>query len=116
MIGVFSKENFRQCCDDLARKDKDLAIILQQYGYPPLWSRSISFGTLIHIILEQQVSLASAKAALNKLKEKIGILTPKKLLALSDAELKSCFFSRQKIVYARHLAASILSKELELEK
>src|ERR1700681_3580517 len=116
MIAVFSKENFKQCCDHVAGKDKDLAIILRQYGYPPLWSRSTSFGTLIHIILEHQVSLACAKAALNKLKEKIGTLTPKKLLALSDAELKSCYFSRQKIVYARHLAESILSKELNLKK
>lgn len=116
MIAVFSKENFELCCDHVARKDIDLAIILRQYGYPPLWSRSISFGTLIHIILEQQVSLASAKAAFNKLKDKIGVLTPKKLLALSDAELKSCFFSRQKIVYARHLAEAIRSKELDLKK
>jgi DNA-3-methyladenine glycosylase II len=116
MIAVFSKENFKICCDQVARKDKDLAIVLRQYGYPPLWSRSASFGTLIHIILEQQVSLASAKAALNKLKDKIGRLTPKKILALSDTELKSCFFSRQKIIYARHLAAAILSRELDLKK
>ncbi len=69
---------------------------------------------MVHIILEQQVSLASAKAALNKLKEKIGQVTPKKLLALSDAELKSCYFSRQKIIYTRCLAAAITEKRLSL--
>jgi DNA-3-methyladenine glycosylase II len=47
----------------------------------PYGAGNPSFETLIHIILEQQVSLASAKAALVKLKEKIGAVTPKKIIA-----------------------------------
>src|SRR5580698_8906038 len=116
MVNVFNKENFHQLCDHLAKKDKHLKQILQQHGYPPLWQRKPNFETLIHIILEQQVSLASAKAALKKLKEKIGTATPKKLLALTDAELKACYFSRQKTVYARHLAEAILNGELSIGK
>ena len=81
-----------------------------------MWQRKPNFETLIHIILEQQVSLASAKAALNKLKERIGSITPKKLLALTDAELKACYFSRQKIIYAKHLASSMLNGELRIKK
>jgi DNA-3-methyladenine glycosylase II len=81
-----------------------------------MWRRKPDFETLIHIILEQQVSLASAKAALNKLKEKIGRITPSKLLAITDAEMKACYFSRQKIIYARHLASSMVSGELSLKK
>jgi len=111
---TFHKNNFQFLCDRLAAKDADLKSILTQYGYPPLWSRKLGFETMVHIILEQQVSLASAKAALNKLKEKIGQVTPKKLLALSDAELKSCYFSRQKIIYTRCLAAAITEKRLSL--
>ena len=111
---TFHKKNFRFLCDQLAAKDADLKAILTQYGYPPLWSRKLHFETLVHIILEQQVSLASAKAALFKLKEKIGSVTPKKLLALSDAELKSCYFSRQKIIYTRCLAEAITKKRLSL--
>ena len=111
---TFHKNNFRFLCDRLASKDEDLKAILTQYGYPPLWSRKLSFETLVHIILEQQVSLASAKAALLALKSKIGSVTPKKLLALSDTELKSCYFSRQKIVYTRSLAEAITEKRLSL--
>jgi DNA-3-methyladenine glycosylase II len=59
--------------------------------------------------------LASARAALNKLKEKIGIITPKKLLTLSDQELKACYFSRQKTVYARCLANTIVSNQVILK-
>ncbi|MFW0718367.1 DNA-3-methyladenine glycosylase family protein [Pedobacter sp. N23S346] len=116
MFETFDKENFHQLCDLLAKKDPDLAGILDRYGYPPFWSRPNTFESLIHIILEQQVSLASALAALNKLKEKIGDITPKALLQLTDEELKACYFSRQKTVYARDLAQKIVQGELSLAK
>jgi DNA-3-methyladenine glycosylase II len=116
MISQFSKDDFTIICDQLSKKDKELKLILKTHGYPPMWSRSASFATLIHIILEQQVSLASAKAAFVKLKKKIGAITPKKVLKLSDAELRACYFSRQKTVYARHLAQAIVSKQLNLKK
>lgn len=109
-------ENLHSLCDELAKKDKDLRHIIKQFGYPPYWSRRPSFETLIHIILEQQVSLASAKAALNKLKEKLGVITPKKLSALSDDELRACYFSRQKTKYARCLAEAFNSGEINLKK
>ena len=111
----FSEHNFISICDELIQKDDDLKIIIDRYGYPPMWKRVASFETLIHIILEQQVSLASALSALTKLKEKIGELTPQNLLALSNEELKFCFFSRQKIVYAQHLANVLLDDPLFLE-
>ncbi|MBS1934777.1 MAG: DNA-3-methyladenine glycosylase 2 family protein [Bacteroidetes bacterium] len=116
MINAFNEADFHSRCDALAKKDKQLKNILKQHGYPPMWQRKPNFETLIHIILEQQVSLASAKAALNKLKEKIGAITPKKLLELSDEELRSCYFSRQKTKYAKHLAWSIVNGELSIRK
>ena len=113
---VFNDDNFYQYCDVLAKKDKDLKRIIRQHGYPPMWTRPASFQTLILFILEQQVSLASAYAAFKKLKEKIGYVTPSKILLLTDEELRSCYFSRQKIVYARELAKAIQSKQLRLKK
>ena len=110
----FSKENFHAFCDKVARKDKDLGQIIRQYGYPPLWQRQEGFATLVHIILEQQVSLASARAAYDMLKLKIGTITPKKVLALTDEELRACYFSRQKTIYVRHLASALVNKELHL--
>lgn len=113
---VFTEANFYQFCDELAKKDKDLAGIIREHGYPPMWTRPASFQSLILFILEQQVSLASAYAAFKKLRERIGFVTPAKILALSDAELRACYFSRQKIVYARELAATVQSKKLVLKK
>jgi len=116
MINQFTSDNFQLLCNQLAEREAIFKNILQQYSYPPMWTRPASFATLIHIMLEQQVSLASAKAAFNKLKERTGTITPEKVLALSDDELKACYFSRQKIVYARHLAEALISKKIVLKK
>jgi DNA-3-methyladenine glycosylase II len=113
---TFHEQNFRQLCDDLSQRDKVFTSIIEKHNYPPMWTRPASFATLIHIILEQQVSLASALAAFNKLKQKIGTITPGKLLKLSDEQMKACYFSRQKMMYARHLAEALISKKLQLKK
>jgi len=111
---TFSRDNFQLLCDGLAEGDADLAGIIRAHGYPPLWNRPNTFETLVHIILEQQVSLASALAALNKLREKVGAVTPEAALALSDEEWRACYFSRQKMAYVKYLAAELMSGELDL--
>jgi DNA-3-methyladenine glycosylase II len=112
----FNNDNFHSCCDILAKKDADLNFVLKQYGYPPLWSRKPSFATLIQIILEQQVSLASAKAAFLKLQNKVGTVTALKILNLSDAELNACYFSRQKIIYSKELAKAVVHQKLSFKR
>src|SRR6187401_1446530 len=116
MFEKFDEFNFTLLCNKLAKKDKALRNIIKQYGYPPMWTRPATFQSLILFILEQQVSLASAYAAFKKLKERIGYVTPAKILSLSDEELRSCYFSRQKIIYARELAKAVQSKQLRLNK
>jgi len=112
----FTKTNFYSICDQLAATDADLAAIINTYGYPPLWSRPNTFETLVHIILEQQVSLASALSALNKLKERVGELTPARLLLLTDEEMRACYCSRQKITYIKYLAEALLSGHIKLNE
>lgn len=112
----FSESNFRTLCRQLARKDAHLRDILDTYGYPPMWSRPNSFQTLVLTILEQQVSLAAAYAAFKKLREKVGRVTPSRILSLTEEELRACYFSRQKIVYVRGLAERIESGALSLRK
>jgi DNA-3-methyladenine glycosylase II len=113
---TFSVSGFHKICDTLARKDKDLGRVIEQYGYPPMWTRPNSFETLVHFILEQQVSLASARAALEKLREKIRLITPERLLKLNDAELRECYFSRQKIIYVKSLAKALVDKQIDLKE
>lgn len=100
---------------ELAAVDPDLAAIHARLGLPPLWAREPGFPTLIHIILEQQVSLASARAAFDKLRAEVNPLTPEGLLALDDETLKRIGFSRQKMGYARSLAGAIVSGKLDVD-
>jgi DNA-3-methyladenine glycosylase II len=113
-IARFSKQNFHSICDKLAAGDEDLGMIINTHSYPPMWTRPNNFETLVHIILEQQVSLASALAALNKLRTRLKEITPENFLALTDEELKSCYFSRQKTIYAKGLALKLACGELDL--
>ena len=98
----------------LSTRDADLRQIVRRFGAPPMWEREAGFSTLLHIILEQQVSLASAKAAHTKLLELVSPLTPQAFLRLDDATLKSVGFSRQKTAYGRNLARSIAEGDLDL--
>ena len=111
----FTKENYHPLCDALAAKDKHLMQILSEYGYPPFWTRPNTFETLVLTILEQQVSLASAYAAYKKLKSQLPAITPENLLLLTDEDLRSCSFTRQKTVYVRELANAIVSKQINLK-
>jgi DNA-3-methyladenine glycosylase II len=101
--------------DELMAGDEDLAGIVARHGLPPLWDRPAGFPTLVHIILEQQVSLASAKAAFDRLVAATDPLTPDAFLRLTDAELLSIGFSRQKARYGRALAAGIMDGSLDLD-
>jgi len=98
----------------LAARDDGLAAIAARFGTPPLWAREPGFSTLVHLILEQQVSLASAQAAFDRLVAATDPLTPDALLALDDVQLLAIGFSRQKARYARALAASVADGSLDL--
>lgn len=108
-----NQRSLAAACRELAG-DAQLSVVYRTYGVPPLWDREPGFATLLQIILEQQVSLASAKACFDKLAAFVGEVTPANLLTLSDAELKRVGFSRQKTAYARHLAEAILEERLDL--
>ena len=109
-----TRDTLLEGANELARKDQVLARIVSQYGLPPLRLRSQGFPTLIHIILEQQVSLASANAVYKRLKERLTTITPSKFLKLSDHDLKQIGFSRQKTHYSRELAIALTSGILDL--
>jgi DNA-3-methyladenine glycosylase II len=106
---------FQEAIDSLRQADADLDAIYLRFGPPPLWAREPGFPTLVRIILEQQVSLASAAAAFGRLEARISTVTPAGLLGLSEAEFKDCGFSRQKAGYARGIAQDILDGRLDLD-
>lgn len=100
----------------LARRDQDLAGILKRHGPPPLWARRPGFATLVKIILEQQVSLASAAALFTRLKQHTVPFQPVRVLELGETHLKSLGLTRQKTSYCLHLAESIVNKRLRFSQ
>jgi DNA-3-methyladenine glycosylase II len=110
-----TREGLLAAVEHLAAQDADLAGIVARHGPPPLWDREPGFPTLLHIVLEQQVSLASAQAAFDRLRRAADPLTPAGFLALTDAELLAIGFSRQKALYGRALAEAIGSGALDLD-
>jgi len=111
MLGAMTSltpRTLRSAARRLAEADPVLGASIERFGPPPLWARDPSYATLVHLILEQQVSLASAQAAFDRLVVAIGDPTAAGLLALDDVQLRAIGFSRQKAGYARDLAVSLL--------
>ena len=114
-IIAISERNMPAICRELAARDQALAHIHRTYGTPPLWARPTGYATLLQIILEQQVSLASAKACFDKLATHLGEVTPEGVLTINDADLKTIGFSRQKTAYARHLSEAVLNNHIDFD-
>jgi DNA-3-methyladenine glycosylase II len=93
---------------ELAARDPDLGGIVARHGPPPLWDREPGFATLTAIILEQQVSLASGAAALDRLRRAAGSLEPAAIAALGEDGARAAGQTRQKARYVVALAEAAL--------
>jgi len=111
-----TRARFTEGLAELSRRDPDLGGVLAALGPPPMWARTPGFGTLVHIILEQQVSLASAQAAYDKLLALGQPLTPERFLSYDDAVLHTAGFSWQKARYGRELAQALVAGRLKLHR
>jgi DNA-3-methyladenine glycosylase II len=111
-----NEESLARAAKQLARRDRELASILERLGPPPLWARPPGFPTLIAIILEQQVSLASAASMFARLKKNIVPFHPTRMIELGGSHLKSLGLTRQKTAYCLDLAQSLTEKRLRLSQ
>ena len=125
---------FTSAIDSLISSDRQLASVVAEHGRPERFSRPATFQTLVLLILEQQVSLDSARAAFDRLEAAIpGVrpdgagrhhpvgtaipgVHPDAVLELTDEELRSIGFSRQKARYARELAHHVIDGRLKPER
>ena len=110
-----TKSGFHEALQVLRKKDPNIDEILTAIG-PPVWrKRKSGFPTLVRIILEQQVSLASGRALFDKLIQGVPVLTPREFLKLDTDTLRAMGFSRQKTRYCRILAEAIKEGSLRLQ-
>lgn len=100
----------------LTQKDKIFRQIIEQYGLPVIPSRPEGFETLVLLILEQQVSIDSAKATFLRMRDAVGEVIPENLISISEEGFRSFGVSRQKAKYINHLADAILTNKIDLSK
>ena len=113
---ILTNEKLKVAAQDLATRDTTLAAILKAHGDPPLWRRATGFPTLVHIILEQQVSLRSGKAMFDRLHAAIQPFEAEHFIRRGEQYLRSLGVTRQKSAYLVHLAALIVEGDLNLAK
>ena len=104
----------REAIDFLSAKNPIFQEIIEKYGLPQIPKRPQGFETLVLLILEQQVSIDSAKATFLKIKA-YTTCNPKTMSVLSDEEFRSLGVSRQKTKYIKILAQAVLNKDLDIE-
>jgi DNA-3-methyladenine glycosylase II len=109
-----SPETLGLAVAELAARDTDLAAVVERFGPPPLWARRPGFSTLVRIILEQQVSLRSATAAYARLQALAGRVTPARVAAIGERDLRAAGLTRQKAAYCRGVANAIVAGGLDL--
>ncbi len=106
---------FKDGLQILAARDADLARVIAHHSPPPLWRREACFATLVRIILEQQVSLASARAVFERLAVMVVPFSPARFRRLEKGALRGAGLTRQKSAYTRSLAEAIATGRLRLK-
>lgn len=104
----------RDALDELCCRDAMLASVFVQFGVPPLWQRPQSFATLVHIILEQKVSLSSANAVMRRVRSACPGMQPARFLQVPETALRDAGVSRRKVSYCYSVAQSITEQSLSL--
>jgi DNA-3-methyladenine glycosylase II len=111
---ALTRESLAAGVRTLARLDPDLALLFRRNGLPPMWARRPGFATLIHIVLEQQVSIAAARTLFRRVRTEIGGMTPERVMERGADGLHRLGITRQKSSYCHALARAVLDGGLSL--
>lgn len=116
MRRALTNASYAEAVAELSDRDPALGDVVAAWGAPPRWKRPQGFATLVLLILEQQVSLASAKATFARLEERAGAVEPGAILALGEERMKEAGLSRQKARYVHGLAEAVTAGTVDFRK
>ena len=116
MRRALTNVSYTEAVAELSARDPALGDVVETWGVPPRWKRPQGFPTLVLLILEQQVSLASAKATFARLEDRAGAVEPDAILALGEERMKEAGLSRQKARYVHGLAEAVAGGTLDFRK
>lgn len=115
MYQSLTRETLLPAVTSLCAQDSLMNSLVEEFGPPPLWQRTQSLETLIHVVLEQKVSLASAKAVMLRVKKLAPTLSAMEFLAVPESALRDAGVSERKVSYCRSIAEALLTGELDLK-
>ena len=110
---TLTSESLAAAAQSLASRDRSLASIYQVHGAPPMWARRPGFQTLLRIVLEQQVSLISARSMFNRLKSNIDLFTAEGFIEFGEQNLRALGVTRQKAHYCVQVARAFTNGDLK---
>ena len=113
-VTALNAQGLKRAVQQLARREPVFAQLHREFGDPPLWRRPASFRTLVTIILEHKISLASAQAVMQRVEAICKPFTPAVFLALDPDVIRSAGVSHAKVEYCRSIAQAIRSRQLTL--
>ena len=108
-----TKDSLAAAAEVLAARDCHLASIYERHGVPPMWGRRPGFPTLLRIVLEQQVSLVSARAIFQRLRSNIEPFAPAQFIEVGEGYLRSLGLTRQKAHYCVQVASAFANGRLD---
>lgn len=112
---TLDRQSLQKAVLQLAASDPVLKALHERWGFPPLWRRDPSFRTLVTIVMEQKISLASARAVMTRITALCRPFTPARFLALDPMALREAGASHAKIDYCRSIAEALLTRRLVLK-
>ena len=113
---ILNDQNLRKGFKHLIKKEPLFKAVLEQKNYEiKLFNKKKGFEGLISLIVDQQLSVASARAIFNRMKELIKPFTAENFIKVSETDLKGAGLSSQKINYCKGVANNIISGDLNLK-
>lgn len=109
MTTALTAEGFAAAATRLADGDGHLAAVISRHGLPDFWHRPPGFATLVLFIVEQQVSLDSARAVFERLSSSLGGVSPRSVASAGHEVLRSVGLTRQKQRYLVGLGEMMLA-------
>jgi DNA-3-methyladenine glycosylase II len=111
---ALTRETLAEGVRQLALRDADFAALYRRNGLPPMWARRPGFPTLVHIVLEQHVSIVAARSLFRRVREQLGGMTPERVLERGANGLHRLGLTRQKATYCHALAQAVADGSLSL--
>jgi DNA-3-methyladenine glycosylase II len=106
-------DHWHEATRHLAKRDKVVRKLIRAFPEPDLVSRGDAFQTLARSIVGQQISVKAAQSIWARFAALAVKVTPANVVVLSDASLRACGFSGQKVAYVKDLAGRFASGEIK---